>query len=269
MNDEIKTDPRVYFAAERTFLAWIRTGLALMGFGFVVARFGIFLEGIALDRVYPPVKTSGVSTLLGVLLVATGIVVNLAAAWRHVLLVRRLKSGETLEIRPSALAIGLALVLAVVGLLMTGYLLYARNAAWPSNQKGQTMQTPTESGIITRPGAHSVDETVAKLRDLLGQRKITLFAVIDHSGEAAKIGMSMPPTKVLIFGNPKGGTPVMLAAPSSAIDLPLKLLVREDADGKTLISYNDPKYLQDRHHLPAELVQNLSIAGVLAEQAAQ
>ena len=122
------------------------------------------------------------------------------------------------------------------------------------------------SGIVSRLSSHSVDETVAKLQTLLEERKIRLFALVDHSGEAAKVGMKMLPTKLLIFGNPQGGTPVMLAAPTSGIDLPLKLLVREDADGKTWISYNDPKHLQDRHHLPAELVQNLAIAGVLAEQ---
>jgi len=131
------------------------------------------------------------------------------------------------------------------------------------------MQTKVDSGILSRLSSHPVDETVARLETLLEQRKIKLFAVIDHTGEATKVGMKMPPTKVLIFGNPKAGTPVMLAAPESAIDLPLKLLVREDAEGKTWISYNDPKYLQDRHHLPAELVQNLGIAAVLAEQAAQ
>ena len=131
------------------------------------------------------------------------------------------------------------------------------------------MQTQEDSGIISRLASGSVDETVAKLRTLLEQRNITLFALIDHSGEAAKVGMKMPPNKLLIFGNPKGGTPVMLAAPSSAIDLPLKLLVWQDSDGKTRISHNSPKYLQDRHHLPAELVQNLGIAGILAEQAAQ
>ncbi len=131
------------------------------------------------------------------------------------------------------------------------------------------MATETADGIVSRLSPHSVDETVAKLQKLLEQRKIMLFAVVDHSGEAAKIGMIMPPTKLLIFGNPKAGTPVMLAAPDCAIDLPLKLLVREDADGKTWISYNDPKYLQDRHHLSAELVQNLGVAAVLAEQAAE
>ena len=131
------------------------------------------------------------------------------------------------------------------------------------------MQAQINSGIISLSGAHSVDQTVAKLRTLLEQRRIMLFALVDHSGEAAKAGMKMPATKLLIFGNPKAGTPVMLAAPSSAIDLPLKLLVREDAAGKTWISFNDPKYLQDRHSLPPALIQNISIAGILAEQAAQ
>jgi uncharacterized protein (DUF302 family) len=167
------------------------------------------------------------------------------------------------------LAIALALALAAFGLLMTFYLLRASGVTGPSNQKGAIMQTQIDSGIVSCPSSHTVDETVAKLQTLLDERKITLFAVVDHSGEAAKIGMHMPPTKLLIFGNPKAGTPVMLAAPPSAIDLPLKLLVREDAGGKTWISYNDPKYLQDRHRLPAELVQNLAVASVLAEQAAQ
>ena len=234
------SDPRVYFAAERTFLAWIRTGLALMGFGFVVARFGIFLQQLVLDRGDLPMRSSGVSAVLGVLLLATGVVVCLAATWRHVILVRTLKRGEALDIRPSALAIALALALAVVGVLMTIYLLRAANVTWPSNQKGPSMQTQNDSGVITRLGTYSVEETVVKLRALLEQRNITLFTLIDHSGEAAKVGMNMPPTKLLIFGNPKGGTPVMLAAPTSAIDLPLKLLVWQYTDGKTRLSYNDP-----------------------------
>lgn len=266
--NEITTDPRVYFAAERTFLAWIRTGLALMGFGFVVARFGIFLQGLVLDRADAPVRSTGMSVVLGVLLLATGVLVCLAAAWRHVSLVRRLKRGQVLEIKPSALGIALALALAVFGLLMTFYVLYARTIAGPPNQRGQTMQTRNDSGIVSRLGSRSVDETVARLQKLLEQRDITLFAVIDHGGEAARVGMKMPPTKLLIFGNPRVGTPVMLASPGSAIDLPLKLLVSEDGQGKTWISYNDPKYLQERHQIPAELIQNLAIAGVLAEQAA-
>src|SRR5579863_5332123 len=102
-------DPRVYFAAERTFLAWIRTGLALMGFGFVVARFGLFLRQLVLDRGQTPVSSSGLSVALGVSLVATGVVVNVIAAWHHVLLVRALKRGHGVAARPSVLAIALAL----------------------------------------------------------------------------------------------------------------------------------------------------------------
>ena len=98
-------------------------------------------------------------------------------------------------------------------------------------------------GIVNIPSKHSVDETVDRLKNILRSKEITLFALIDHSGEAAKVGMKMPPTKLLIFGNPKGGTPLMLAAPSIALDLPLKILVSEDAQGKVWLSYNSPAYL--------------------------
>ena len=92
------------------------------------------------------------------------------------------------------------------------------------------------NGIISQPSAHSVDTTVEKLQTMLQAKGVTLFAMIDHSGEAQKVGLAMPPTKLLIFGNPKGGTPLMLASPSIAIDLPLKILVAEGADGKVSIS---------------------------------
>ena len=131
------------------------------------------------------------------------------------------------------------------------------------------MHNPKTQGIISRPAAQSVDEIVSRLRTLLDERHIALFALVDHSGEAAKAGLTMPPTKLLIFGNPKAGTPVMLAAPSSAIDLPLKVLVWEDADGRTWLSYNDPKYLQDRHGIPSDLMQNISVGSALVERAAQ
>ena len=99
-------------------------------------------------------------------------------------------------------------------------------------------------GIIDTPSNHSVDETVERLTGILVTKGVTLFALIDHSGEAERAGMKMPPTKLLIFGNPKGGTPLMLAAPSIAIDLPLKLLIWEDSQGKVRISYNSLEYLQ-------------------------
>jgi uncharacterized protein (DUF302 family) len=126
-----------------------------------------------------------------------------------------------------------------------------------------------EKGIITKPANCTVEEAVNKIKSLLATRGIKLFAVIDHSGEAATIGMKMPDTKLLIFGNPKGGTPLMLASPSVAIDLPLKLLVAEDANGRSSISYNSPKYLQERHKLPDELIKNIAIIESLAAEAAE
>jgi len=125
------------------------------------------------------------------------------------------------------------------------------------------------SGLIDIPSNHSVDETVEKLKAILQAKGITLFTLIDHSGEAAKAGMKMPPTKLLIFGNPKAGTPVMIAAPSVAIDLPLKILVWEDARGRVWVTYNNPAYLQQRHNLPAEMLPNISVIEVLAKAVAE
>jgi len=124
------------------------------------------------------------------------------------------------------------------------------------------------NGIVTKSANCTVEEAVDKIKSLLVGRSITLFAVIDHSGEAESIGMKMPDTKLLIFGNPKGGTPLMLASPSIAIDLPLKLLVAEDAHGSCSISYNSPQYLQERHGLPDDLIQNIAIIESLAAEAA-
>lgn len=123
-------------------------------------------------------------------------------------------------------------------------------------------------GIVTKLANCTVEEAVNKIKSLLVIRGITLFAVIDHSGEAETIGMKMPSTKLLIFGNPKGGTPLMLAAPSVAIDLPLKLLVAEAANGTCSISHNSPQYLQKRHGLSNDLIQNIAIIEALAAEAA-
>ena len=131
------------------------------------------------------------------------------------------------------------------------------------------MAPATSAGIIDKPSNHSVEQTVDKLRNILQSKGLTLFALIDHSGEAEKIGMKMPSTKLLIFGNPKAGTPLMLAAPSSAIDLPLKILIWEDARGKVWVSYNSPVYLQERHSLPPELLQNIAVVETLATKAAE
>jgi uncharacterized protein (DUF302 family) len=96
-----------------------------------------------------------------------------------------------------------------------------------------------------------------------------VFALIDHSGEAENVGMKMPPTKLLIFGNPKAGTPLMLASPSIAIDLPLKILIWQDAHGKVWLSYNSPEFLIKRHGLPENLVPALAVVGTLAASAGE
>src|SRR5437879_6595398 len=131
------------------------------------------------------------------------------------------------------------------------------------------MAARKDSGLIDVRSSHSVDETVEKLKGILQAKGITLFALVDHSGEAGKAGMQMRPTKLLIFGNPKAGTPVMLAAPSSAIDLPLKILIWEDAQEKVWVTYNSPIYLQERHNLPPELLQNVGVIETLAKKAAE
>jgi uncharacterized protein (DUF302 family) len=124
-------------------------------------------------------------------------------------------------------------------------------------------------GLVSIPSHHSVDETVARLTALLAAKGVKLFTVIDHSGEAAAAGLTMPPTKVIIFGNPQAGTPLMLAAPNIAIDLPLKLLIAQDSRGAVTLSYNSPAYLRDRHHLPEALMGNIAVIEALAQKAAE
>jgi uncharacterized protein (DUF302 family) len=130
------------------------------------------------------------------------------------------------------------------------------------------MTPALHGGIVDTPSGHSVDQTIDKLKALLQTKGVTIFALIDHSGEAAKVGLTMPNTKLLIFGSPKGGTPLMLAAPSIALDLPLKILVWEDQNGKAWVSYNSLEYLQHRHGLSHELMNNLAVLEKLAADAA-
>ena len=126
-----------------------------------------------------------------------------------------------------------------------------------------------EEGIVKIESHHSVDETIDKLKTILQSKGVTLFALVDHSGEAEKVGMKMPPTKLLIFGNPKGGTPLMLASPGAAIDLPLKILVAEDSQGKVWISYNSAEYLKERHGFPENLLPNIAVVPALATAAGE
>jgi uncharacterized protein (DUF302 family) len=131
------------------------------------------------------------------------------------------------------------------------------------------MTPEKSSGLVDLPSNHSVDETVEKFKAILQAKGITLFALIDHSGEAAKVGLKMRPTKLFIFGNPKAGTPVMLASPSSAIDLPLKILIWEDSKGKVWVTHNSTAYLRERHMVPSELLPNIAVIEILAKKIAE
>jgi len=140
---------------------------------------------------------------------------------------------------------------------------------WTSLLYHRTMTDSRDNGIINLPSSHSVDETVERAKQILQSKRINLFALIDHSGEAEKAGIKMRPTKLLIFGSPKAGTPVMLASPSAAIDLPLKILVWEDSDRRVWVSYNSSEYLQKRHDIADDLLKNIAAVGVLAQESAK
>lgn len=129
------------------------------------------------------------------------------------------------------------------------------------------MTPPSNSGIVTLQSPHSVDETLQRLEALVATKGLTTFALIDHSGEAIKAGLSMPPTKLLIFGSPKSGTPLMIASPTLALDLPLKALIWNDADGAVWLSYNSPEYLKQRHNIPDDLLHNISGIRSICEEA--
>jgi len=131
------------------------------------------------------------------------------------------------------------------------------------------MNDHPENGIVSLRANRSVGDVVAGLISTLQEKGIRLFALIDHNGEAKKVGLEMPPTKLLIFGNPRAGTPLMLAAPTIAIDLPLKILVWQEAGGEVWISYNSPAFLEQRHSLPQNLLANIGVVASLAENAAK
>jgi uncharacterized protein (DUF302 family) len=123
----------------------------------------------------------------------------------------------------------------------------------------------TAEGIVSLRSTASVDETLARIAAVLDEKQLTTFAIIDHSGEAEKAGLQMPNTKLIIFGNPAGGTPAMVASPLTAIDLPLKLLVWDD-DGSTRVSYNTPDFLARRHQLAPTTAAPLAAIERIAEQ---
>ena len=126
-----------------------------------------------------------------------------------------------------------------------------------------------DRGMIDVPSRYSVTETLSRFESILKEKGLTVFARFDHSGEATKVGLAMRPTQLLIFGSPRAGTPLMVAAPSLAIDLPLKALAWEDEQGEVWLSYNSPEYLQQRHGIPADLLKNIAGVGALIQKAVE
>jgi uncharacterized protein (DUF302 family) len=129
------------------------------------------------------------------------------------------------------------------------------------------MTSPSGNGVVHLPSPYSVKNTLQRLESVIATKGLTIFARIDHSGEAAKVGLKMPPTELLIFGSPKSGTPLMIASPTLALDLPLKALVWQDVDGAAWLSYNSPEYLQQRHNIPEALIQNIAAICSICEEA--
>src|ERR1700691_4543992 len=126
-----------------------------------------------------------------------------------------------------------------------------------------------DNGIIDVPSRYSVPDTLARLQAILKEKGMMVFALVDHSGEAAKAGLEMRPTQLLIFGSPKGGTPLMVSAPRLAIDLPLKALAWQDEQGRGWLSYNSPEYLQERHGFPLDLLKNIAGISTLIQKAVE
>jgi uncharacterized protein (DUF302 family) len=178
-------------------------------------------------------------------------------------------SERDLRRRSSELVLRAPLFIVALVFAIAMYLFSAHGSAHAKNTNGANMSSNTTNGLVSKKSNHSVDETVAKLESILQAKGVKLFAVVDHSGEAEKAGLSMPPTKLLIFGNPKAGTPLMLASPSAAIDLPLKILVYQDKDGAVWICYNSAEYLAQRHNLPQDLMPTIAVVDALAAKAAE
>ena len=116
----------------------------------------------------------------------------------------------------------------------------------------------SKNGIIQAVSGYSFDETIERLRSIIVEHGLTIFAMIDFSGDASRVGLDMKPTRLFIFGNPKAGTPLMVVAPTLAIDFPLKTLVAEDENGKVIMSYNSIDYLKERHNIPEALLKNVT-----------
>ena len=251
-------DWREHLAEERTLLAWLRTSLGLAGLGFVLDRAGILLRAMHVPAATIAEEAPHVH---GVWLVALSLVVNVLAISRHLATLRAMRRAGLTTATPQGPVLLLAALLTVFSAALTITLIPAARAATPQ----RTAAMNIGEGIIRKASPRSVPETLDRLEGILKAKGVQVFARIDHSGEAAKVGLTMPPTQVLVFGNPKAGTPVMLAAPSSAIDLPLKALAWQDSAGQVWLGYTDPRYFARRYGLSEQQVAPLGVIADLVD----
>jgi uncharacterized protein (DUF302 family) len=131
------------------------------------------------------------------------------------------------------------------------------------------MSSKSSHSPVHLRGPYTVSETIAGLEGVVRPKGVTVLARTDHSGDAARVGLEVNPTDLLIFGSPKAGTPLKIASATVAIDLPRKALAWQDADGEVWLSYNSPEYLAERQSIPADLLQNIAGIRALCEEAAR
>ncbi len=271
-----RADLRDYLAAERTFLAWIRTGLALMGFGFVVARFGLFLQQLQIFRQDGRGSSSRAFFLVRHSAHRRGSdrgSFGRAAARPAGSSIRPRRPRRS---RPLAQNIAIALFLALVGLAMAIYLVSVRSSS-TSTHSENSKEVPmaraapaSGNGIVNRPSNHSVEETVERLKSILQSEGSHALCSGRPQRRSRKGGHEDASDEAADFRQPQGGDACSCwPAPSIAIDLPLKILVREDSQGKVWISYDSPEYLSERHGLPQELFQNIAVVETLATKAGE
>jgi uncharacterized protein (DUF302 family) len=198
----------------------------------------------------------------GVWLVGLSLLVNVLAISRHLATLRAMRRAGLTTATPQGPVLLLAVLLTVFSAALTVSLIPAARATTP-----QRTAMDIGEGIIRKASPRSVPETLDRLEGILKAKGVQVFARIDHSGEASKVGLTMPPTQVLVFGNPRAGTPVMLAAPTSAIDLPLKVLAWQDSSGQVWLGYTDPRYFARRFGLNEKQVAPLAVIADLVDAA--
>jgi putative membrane protein len=174
-----------HLAAERTLLAWIRTGLALMGFGFVVARFGLFLQQVQIAQRASSAQPYGPSLWFGTALIGAGVVLNLFSGWHHFRLIRTMGQGHATRPHTTTLAVLTSMFLALVGIGMAIYLISVRDSVHShfANSEESFMASTVSNGILNKRSKYSVDETLERLKQTLQRKGITIFAIVDHSAK--------------------------------------------------------------------------------------